>query len=145
MLGPNQARENRRQNRIAKLREQAMEPRANEFLTKNKPPTVYAAMVRHSHGRTNYEEYPAGTDLKNANSRLTIKTFTPLPGGGYSLTWDTQSGRTYRVERSSSLTPNQWIPLQTNVTGESTPKSYTVTTPGSPPQLFYRIAVPPGN
>lgn len=93
--------------------------------------------------RTNYEEYLAGTDPKNANSRLTVKTFTPLPGGGFSLTWDTQSDRTYRVERSTSLASNQWTTLQDNIQGDGTVKTFTDSQPGTSPHLFYRIAVTP--
>lgn len=94
-------------------------------------------------GRTNYEEYLAGTDPKNANSRLTVKTFAPLPGGGLTLTWDTVTGKTYSVERSTSLSPNQWTVLQPNVQGDGTIKSYSDTNPGTATRLFYRIAVSP--
>ena len=94
-------------------------------------------------GRTNYEEYLAGTDPQNANSRLTVKTVAPLPGGGLTLTWDTVVGRTYSVERSSSLAPNQWITLQSNVAGDGTIISCTDTNPGTATRLFYRVAVTP--
>jgi hypothetical protein len=59
-------------------------------------------------GRSNYEEYLAGTDPQNPSSRLSVKTFAPLPGGGLTLTWETTQGKTYQVERSDSLTPGQW-------------------------------------
>lgn len=92
-------------------------------------------------GRTNYEEYLAGTDPKNATSRLTIKTFSPLPGGGMSITWETITGKTYRIERSSSLSPNQWTSLQDNIQGDGTTKSFSDANPGNAPRLFYRVAV----
>lgn len=94
-------------------------------------------------GRTNYEEYLAGTDPKNANSRLTVKTFTPLPGGGMSFTWDTITGKTYRIERSTSLTPSQWSVLQDNIEGDGTLKTFSDSAPASDPHQFYRIAVTP--
>ncbi len=94
-------------------------------------------------GRTNYEEYLAGTDPQNPNSLLTVKSFAPLPGGGFTLTWDTVTGKTYTVERSSSLTPNQWTTLQNNVSGDGTVKSFTDANPRAETRLFYRVAVSP--
>lgn len=92
-------------------------------------------------GRSNYEEYLAGTNPLDPNSRLMVKSFTPLPGGGFTITWDTVSGKYYRIERSTSLAPNQWTSLQSNVSGDGGPKSYTDTNQGTAARLFYRIAV----
>lgn len=94
-------------------------------------------------GRSNYEEYLAGTDPKNANSCLTVKTFAPLPGGGFTLTWDTITGKTYRIERSPTLSTGQWTILQSGVPGDGTIKSFTDSNPGANPKLFYRIVVSP--
>jgi hypothetical protein len=94
-------------------------------------------------GRSNFDEYLAGTDPKNANSRLAVRSFTPLPGGGLTLTWDTVVGKTYSVERSTSLAPNQWGTLQNNVQGDGTIKSFTDSNPGTATRLFYRISVSP--
>lgn len=96
-------------------------------------------------GRTNYEEYLAGTDPQNANSRLTVRSFAPLPGGGLTLTWDTVTGKTYSVQRSTSLAPNQWTILQSNLNGDGATKSFSDTNPGTATHLFYRIAVSPAN
>jgi hypothetical protein len=104
---------------------------------------VFPILVGLGDGRTNYEEYLAGTDPQNPNSRLTIASFAPLPGGCLTLTWDTVSGKTYTVQRSSTLTPNQWTTLQTNIAGDGSTKSFTDTNPGSATRLFYRIAVTP--
>jgi hypothetical protein len=82
-------------------------------------------------------------ETRASNSRHTVKTFTPLPGGGLSITWDTQAGKTYRVERSTSLAPNQWTTLQDDVQGDGTQKSFTDNNPGVSSHLFYRIAVSP--
>jgi hypothetical protein len=94
-------------------------------------------------GRSNYEEYLAGTDPQDANSRLAVRSFTPLPGGGLTLTWDTVAGKTYSVQRTTSLAPNQWGTLQNNVQGDGTTKSFTDTNPGTASRLFYRISVSP--
>jgi hypothetical protein len=96
-------------------------------------------------GRSNYEEYLAGTDPQDPNSRLAVATFAPLPGGGLTLTWDTIIGMTYTVERSSSLAPNQWTSLQTGIEGDGTRKTFTDTNSGTAPRIFYRVAVSPSN
>jgi hypothetical protein len=92
-------------------------------------------------GRSNYDEYLAGTDPQSPNSRFAVTNITPVPGGGLTLTWDTVEGKTYSVERTTSLAPDQWNILQSNVQGDGTAKSFTDTNPGTAPRLFYRIAV----
>lgn len=92
-------------------------------------------------GRTNYEEYLAGTDPRNADSRLTVRSFSPLPGGGFNLTWDTIAGKSYSVERSTSLAPNQWSILQSGIQGDGALKSFSDTNPGPAIRLFYRVSV----
>ncbi len=96
-------------------------------------------------GPTNYEEHLARTDAQNPNSRLIVRTFTPLPGGGLTLTWNTISCKTFQVERSTSLASSQWTTLQANVQGDGTIKSFTDTNPGSATRLFNRISVSPTN
>ena len=96
-------------------------------------------------GISNYNEYLAGTDPKNPNSHFTVTHFTPLPGGGPTLTWDSVQGRIYRVERSTSLTSCQWSTQQDNVQGDGAAKTFTGTNPGTAAHLFYRIGVTPTN
>ncbi len=92
-------------------------------------------------GRSNYDEYLAGTNPLDPSSRLMVKSFTPIRGGGFTITWDTVSGKSYRIERSTSLAPNQWTSLQSDVPGDGTLKSFTDTNPGTAARLFYRIGV----
>lgn len=94
-------------------------------------------------GRSNYDEYLAGTDPQNPASRLSVTSFAPTSGGGFTLTWDTVSGKTYRVERSDSLTPNQWTVLQSGIAGDGNVKTFIDTNSGSAPRLFYRVSVSP--
>jgi hypothetical protein len=92
-------------------------------------------------GRSNHEEYLAGTNPQDPNSRLAVKTFGLLSGGGFTLAWDSVTGKTYTVQRSTSLAPNQWSALQGGISGDGTTKSFTDTNPGSALHIFYRIAV----
>ncbi|MBN8460699.1 MAG: hypothetical protein J0M04_22950 [Verrucomicrobia bacterium] len=92
-------------------------------------------------GRGNHDEYLAGTNPQDASSRFLVKNFAPAPGGGFTLTWDTVTGKTYRIERATSLAPDQWTPLQINIQGDGTSKTFTDANPGSAPCVFYRIAV----
>lgn len=94
-------------------------------------------------GRTNYHEYLAGTDPQDAASRLAVKTFAPQSGGGFTLTWETVAGKSYRIERSSSLAADQWITLHSDVAGDGSVKSFTDPNPGTAPRIFYRIVVSP--
>lgn len=90
---------------------------------------------------SNYEEYLAGTNPQDSNSRLSVKTFSLQSNGEFTVTWDTVQGKTYRVERSSSLNPDQWTTLQSNILGDGSVKNYTDQNPTAAPRLFYRIAV----
>ena len=92
-------------------------------------------------GRTNYQEYLAGTNPTDPNSRLAVTAFAPGPGGGFSLTWETQAGKTYRVERATNLDPGAWTVLQGGISGDGSSKTFTDPNPGTAPRLFYRIVV----
>jgi hypothetical protein len=94
-------------------------------------------------GRSNHDEFLAGTDPLDPASRFIVETFTPLPGGGFSITWDTVPGKTYRVERSTSFANGEWQILESGAQGDGTHKTFHDTNPGTAPRLFYRIAVSP--
>jgi hypothetical protein len=91
-------------------------------------------------GRSNHDEYLAGTDPKDPASRLQVAGFAPS-ANGFTLTWDTVAGKTYAVERSSSLSLGAWTTLQGDIHGDGTAKSFTDPNPGTAPRLFYRISV----
>jgi hypothetical protein len=70
-----------------------------------------------------------------------VKSFAPLPGGGFMLTWDTVAGKTYRVERSASLGPADWTTLEDGIPGDGSPRSFSDLAVPAAPRIFYRIAV----
>ncbi len=93
-------------------------------------------------GSTNYQEYLAGTDPRTQDSRLKIASFAPEPGGGaYTITWPTTEGRTYRVERSTNLTPGSWTILQDHIPGTGTAATHTDPNITGFTRLFYRIVL----
>lgn len=79
------------------------------------------------------------SDPQNSASRLSVTSFAPTPAGGFTLTWDTVSGKTYRVERSTTLASGPREIVQNNIPGDGQPKTVTDTT--TAPRLFYRVAV----
>lgn len=90
-------------------------------------------------GMSNYAEYLAGTDPKNRQSGLFMKSFVPVNGGGFTFSWDSVSGRIYSVERSSDL--QNWTAVQANVTGTGGVMTYTDANTAGAPRLFYRVTL----
>ncbi|HMO52706.1 MAG TPA: C25 family cysteine peptidase [Kiritimatiellia bacterium] len=54
-------------------------------------------------GYTNYEEYLAGTDPLNRDSELVVVTVNSLGEGRTELSWPSVAGRTYVIERATTL------------------------------------------
>lgn len=91
-------------------------------------------------GMTNAAEVAAGTNPLDPSSIFRITSMTPVQGG-FSITWDAIPGRTYTVERSSSLAPNSWTQLVSGLTSGN----YTDSTAGTG-NKFYRVrAMPTSN
>ncbi len=58
------------------------------------------------------------------------------------FSWDSISGKTYTVERSTNLTT--WTVLQSNLLSTGTPLSFTDANTAGNPKLFYRVTENPG-
>jgi hypothetical protein len=87
-------------------------------------------------GQSNAAELASGTDPLNPAQSLRITQFTHS-AGHVTITWQSVTGRTYRVQQSGDL--KTWTDLAT-LTATATTSSYTTNT--SHPQRFYRVATP---
>jgi hypothetical protein len=90
-------------------------------------------------GQTNEQEHTAGTDPKNAQSRMLVTAISPALGGGFVITWDSIGGKTYGVERSPDM--KIWTSVQEAIPGTGSPVSFIDSKPGAAPMLFYRVKV----
>ncbi len=62
-------------------------------------------------GANNWQEYVAGTDPTDAKSNLKVST---QKGQAGVIRWPSVAGKTYIIERSSSLFAPSWTPVSTN-------------------------------
>jgi hypothetical protein len=92
-------------------------------------------------GASNEQESAAGTNLSSASSVFRI--FNASHGGGnLLLTFPTIPGRTYSLQQSDTLAPEDWINAgQSTQTGDGSVKSFTV--PVGAAQRFYRVQSAP--
>jgi hypothetical protein len=97
-----------------------------------------AALDSDDDGMINLAEFRAGTNPRDAASRLSLEI-----GGGTSqvqLRFNAQSNKSYSVEHQPSLGTN-WIPL-TNYNAASTNRTIELTNNIAEPTRFYRVVTP---
>jgi len=105
-------------------------------------------------GRTVRKDFPAGgtypvtlvvRDLRGgaaaSMTNVTVAELSIVPvgftGGNFTFTFPTAPGRSYTVERSLSLTPASWAPLET-MAGDGSVRSFSGTSAGGGRE-FYRV------
>lgn len=96
-------------------------------------------------GVSNIDEFEAGTDPTDSTSRFVI-TDLARTGGGCVVSFPTVSGKTYRVEWSTSMQPGSWEVVRTDGVPQEaiagTGGTVQVTDTGTLPAIrFYRAAV----
>ncbi len=108
-------------------------------------------------GRTVRKDFPAGgtypvtlvvRDLRGGAAAMTtsatVAELSILPvaltGGIFTFTFSTAPGRSYTVERSLSLTPASWTPLET-MAGDGSVRSFSGSSGGGARE-FYRVRSP---
>ena len=92
-----------------------------------------------SDGTTNGDEYLAGTDPNDPNSRLTV-TIGGGNGSPTSLGFPSVAGRTYTVERRGDLLAGNWETIRDAIAG--TGDIITIDDPNPlPGGGFYRLKV----
>jgi hypothetical protein len=90
-------------------------------------------------GKTNYEEYVAGTDPQNCASHLFVLPRVPSSEGGMALSWDSVNGKFYSVERSTDL--QTWTTLASNIPGTNAELYFADPLTSGNSSLFYRVTV----
>jgi hypothetical protein len=85
-------------------------------------------------GISNAAEVTAGTNPLDPTSRFRLENLAPAEGGGFTLDWQVVPGRTYAVERSTTLGEGSWTTLASGLTVGT----YTDTNPPAE-RAFYRI------
>ncbi|PWU22026.1 MAG: hypothetical protein C5B50_00265 [Verrucomicrobia bacterium] len=92
-------------------------------------------------GMNNWQEWICGTDPNDASSVL--KLLTPSQSGsGVTLTWQSVSGKTYFVQRSTNLLQQPaFISIQTGIPGQPGMSSFTDTSANPQAPCFYRIGI----
>jgi hypothetical protein len=92
-------------------------------------------------GMNNWQEWIAGTNPTNTSSVLQLDS--PLDdGSGVTLTWQSVSGVTYYVQRSTNLLAQPvFSAIQSNLIGQAGLTSYTDATATNGGPYFYRVGV----
>jgi hypothetical protein len=93
-------------------------------------------------GMTNAQEFPAGTDPRNAASVFRVSGLA-IDDNHVLLSFPTVAGRIYRLERSDGLLGNPWTPVQENIPGTGGILQLTDPAGFLQPKRFYRIVVSP--
>lgn len=98
-------------------------------------------------GQRNLHEYLAGTNPRDASSRLAITSLVREAGGGVTLTWSSVPGKFYRIQAGDDL--DAWetvesapgVPLVVEADGAQTSVLVPVPPPATDPRRFFRVAV----
>lgn len=89
-------------------------------------------------GLSNLQEFILGTPPNSGKSQYPVTT--AKAGDNIGITFPTLTGRTYKVERSDTLT-SAWTIVQENIPGSGSNQTITDTGGGAQPRRFYRVTV----
>jgi hypothetical protein len=92
-------------------------------------------------GMNNWQEWIAGTDPTNSLSVLQM--LAPSNSvSGFTLTWQSVSGKTYYLQRGTNLLLNPaFSSIQSNIIGQAATTSFTDTNTPNPSAYFYRVGI----
>ena len=92
-------------------------------------------------GVSNYDEFIAGTDLKDPHSYLHLEVMVTAQAG-VRLRWQTVTGISYQVRQRSSIGDGPWSPLSLTVVGDGSMADVGATSSGES-AAFYQLVVLP--
>jgi hypothetical protein len=93
-------------------------------------------------GLTNVQEFTAGTDPNDSSSLLKVNQLE-VNGTDIIVSFPTVTGKTYRVEVSTTLQIDSWITLQSGIVGSGGTMQVTDVDGAAQPRRFYRLVVSP--
>lgn len=91
-------------------------------------------------GKSNHDEYIAGTDPADAKSLFTVTSMTKNEGG-LVIKWNSVNNRLYTILKASHLKEGDWVIESSNIQGLETSTSYTYTVKESDPKMFFKVKV----
>jgi len=92
-------------------------------------------------GKTDREEFLAGTDPTNVGSVLRVLTISKGSNGPVTLVWSAISGKSYRAEFKDAVQASEWQLLQDNIKANGSTASIIDESSATSTQRFYRIIV----
>lgn len=95
-----------------------------------------------SDGMSNEAEDIAGTNPFSLASALKMTTSSRPSATSFTVSWSSVSGKTYRVQASTSLAPNSFVDISGNILASGPTSSFTDTSAGDS-RKFYRVRVVP--
>ena len=91
-------------------------------------------------GMTIAQDYQAGTDPNNVNSRLVITTFGAAAGGtNTTVTWESVLTRCYYIQKSLTVSPTSWIDSGLGLISPDGVSTMRLITDTNAPMRFYRV------
>ena len=91
---------------------------------------------------SNYElgVTPGATMMINESGGMKIASITRAPNGEVTVTWNSQSGKTYQILCKDSLNQSGWRTLQSGISATGATTSFRDSSAASAPMRFYSIS-----
>lgn len=90
-------------------------------------------------GLSDWKEWLVGTDWGNAGSCLRLCGAVVPAGTNVNITWESVTGKTYAVCRSTNLAAGAFVALKTNIAGQAGTTTYTDTNAPARGAAAYRV------
>jgi hypothetical protein len=91
-------------------------------------------------GKTNLDEYLAGTDPKSAAERF-VAEVASVSASGVAIRFASVVGRSYSIEFSGDLAAGSWQTVRTGITGDGSEQTITLERSATVGHGYYRVVV----